>query len=123
MKRMILVPVLFVLVANAAMAQIEKVETKEEALKGTHQFLVMIGHSHLQQGVKNNGKVGWTIVPSTGFDYNYWVSNHWALGLHNDLIIENFEVEDEEHAVIKRSSPFSSVVTGIFKPGKHINYL
>ena len=48
------------------MAQDEKAE-KKETLKGTHQFLLMNGHSHLHQGVKHNRTVGWKAVPSMGF--------------------------------------------------------
>lgn len=24
---------------------------------------------------------------SNSFDYNYWVAEHWAIGLHTDMII------------------------------------
>ena len=57
------------------------------------------------------------------FDYSYWLNNHSSLGLYNDLIIENFEVKEEGHEVIKRSTPLSGVDTAIFKPGKQVSYL
>jgi hypothetical protein len=123
MKKNLLVLVPVLLLTMAAMAQVEKAEEKEETLKGTHQLLLMVGHSHLRQGIRDNGKAGWKAVPSTGFDYSYWISNHWALGLHNDLIIENFEVEEEGQEVIKRTTPLSSVATAIFKPGKRVGYV
>ena len=54
-------------------------EKKEEASqKGTHRLTLVLGHSHLSEGIQDNGKKGWKTVPSTGIDYDYWISNHWA---------------------------------------------
>ena len=50
------------LFAWGVMTQIQKAE-ESEVLKGTHQFLLMIRHSHLSQGVKGNGRIGWKAVP------------------------------------------------------------
>ena len=49
------------LFAWGVMAQDLKAE-ESEVLKGTHQFL-MIGHSHLSKGVKDNGRFGCKEVP------------------------------------------------------------
>ncbi|HET9432966.1 MAG TPA: hypothetical protein VFO37_04375, partial [Chitinophagaceae bacterium] len=64
-------------------------EIKEEAVKGTHRLSLVLGHSHVSEGIQDNGKKGWKVIPSTGFDYDYWISEHWALGLQNDIMIEN----------------------------------
>ncbi|HEV8272601.1 MAG TPA: hypothetical protein VGQ04_14920, partial [Chitinophagaceae bacterium] len=64
-------------------------EKKEEvAQKGTHRFTLVLGHSHLSEGIQDNGKKGWKAVPSTGIDYDYWLGNHWALGVQTDVVIE-----------------------------------
>src|SRR5262245_61268563 len=76
-------------------------EKKEEvSQKGTHRISLVLGHSHLNQGVQENGKTGWKAIPSTGIDYDYWISNHWAIGVQTDIMIEDFEVEDHDNAVI-----------------------
>jgi hypothetical protein len=116
---------LLALIATVTHAQEEeKKEMKEEeTLKGTHSLTLLIGHSHLSQGIMENGEKGWKAIPSWGFDYNYWLGNKWALGLHNDMMIENFEVEDHENTVIERSTPIASVAVVTFKPGKHVGFL
>jgi hypothetical protein len=70
-----------------------------------------------------NGKRGWRVIPSWGFDYDYWISNHWALGLQNDMMIESFKVETHEDVVIERTRPFSSIAAVIFKPKEQIGFV
>ena len=107
-----------------AAQEAEKKETKEEeALKGTHRFTLVLGHTLLSEGIGESGKRGWITVPSWGFDYDYWISNHWAIGLQNDMVIENFLVEKPDNTVIERSSPLTSVAAMIFKPKKHISFI
>jgi hypothetical protein len=98
-------------------------EIKEEGLKGTHRLSIVLGHSHVSEGIKDNGKKGWKVIPSSGIDYDYWIGNRWALGLHNDVMIETFEVEDHGNTVLERSKPFSSVAVAIFKPKKVVSFL
>ena len=113
---------IFIATSVSSQENIDK-EIKEETLKGAHRLTLMLGHSHLSEGIQADGKKGWKVIPSTGFDYDYWIGEHWALGLHNDVMIEDFEVEDHGNTVLERSKPFSSVVVAIFKPKKHLSFL
>jgi len=125
MKKQLFTTLFFILITILVSAQeTEKKETKEEeSMKGTHRLTLVLGHSHLSQGVQDNGKKGWKAIPSMGFDYDYWISNHWALGLHNDMMIESFEVEENDNTVVERSKPFSSVASVIFKPKEHVSFI
>ena len=112
------------LMATSCFAQdAGKKEAKSEGMKGTNRLTLVLGHSHLSEGIQENGKKGWKAVPSLGFDYDYWISDHWAVGLHNDIMIESFEVEDRDNTTIKRSTPISSVPSAIFKPGEHVSFI
>jgi len=113
---------LIMITANSQEAEKKETE-KEEALKGTHRLSFVLGHSHLSEGIQDNGKKGWKAVPSVGFDYDYWLSNHWAIGLQTDLMVETFEVEDHDQVVIERDKPIATVITGIFKPGEHVSFI
>lgn len=119
------ITVLFIIIAMTATAQeAEKTAAKEEeTIKGTHRLTLVLGQSHLSEGIMENGKKGWKVIPSWGLDYDYWVSNHWAIGLHNDMIIETFAVAEKEGKIIERSRPFASVATALFKPDKHLTYI
>ncbi|HTE24616.1 hypothetical protein [Flavitalea sp.] len=116
--------VVFLLITINIFGQEEKTEeTGDENLKGTHRFSLLIGHSHLSQGIMENGKRGWKAIPSWGLDYDYWISNHWAVGLQNDMMIESFEVEDHDQKVLERTRPFASIASVLFKPKDHVTFL
>jgi len=81
-----------------------------------HSLALFFTHSYISQGV-SDGKKDWLIVPSFAINYNYSFDHKWSLGLHTDIIIEDFIVEragsDEE--VLQREFPFSALVVGSHK--------
>lgn len=110
---------LFILLTSLGIAQ-EK-ENSEEPFKPHHSIGLMLGHTHLREG-EIDGNKKWLAVPSIGLDYNYVFSEKWSIGLHNDMVIENFKVEDEDNEIIERSRPIASILTGGYKPGKHFTF-
>lgn len=107
------------LIVTSVSAQ-EKKEQKE-GMKGTHQLSLMISHSHIFEGVNDEGEKKWLVMPSWGLDYNYWLANKWSVGIHADIIVEDFKVEKEGESseILQRSTPFCAVGAAQFKPGKH----
>lgn len=102
-----------------------------------HAISFVISHTHIKSGVKNNSGDNWIALPSLGINYNYNFNEKWAIGLHNDIIIEEFVVEDpnknsslelqknEESEVegIERSHPIASAIMLTYKPYEHIALL
>jgi hypothetical protein len=100
-----------------------------------HAVSLIMSHTHIASGIKD-GASKWLIVPSIGINYNYNINEKWAIGLHNDLIIEEFEVEDpnsgnhdheafykgyeEPIAKIERHNPISSAIMVSYKPIEHL---
>ena len=123
MKKNLLILAAFILIIFSAPAQEAEKKEEEPSQKGTHRISLVLGHSHLSQGIQDNGKKGWKAIPSTGVDYDYWISNHWAIGAHTDIMIEDFEVEDHDQAVIERSTPLATVGVVIFKPKEHVSFI
>jgi hypothetical protein len=70
-----------------------------------------------------SGERGWTANPSWAIDYDYWLGDHWAIGLHNDIVVETFEVEDNNDEVIERTKPITNLASLIFKPKEHISFI
>ncbi len=58
------------------------------------------------------------ILPSLGFDLEYWFSPKWGLGLHNDVELMVFEVETEEDLFIEREFPVLITLDALWKPWK-----
>src|SRR5262245_7760830 len=112
---------LLLLISLSLFSQEEKKE--EEGMKGTNRLTIGLGHTHLANGINDDGKKVWMAVPSWSFNYDYWISNRWAIGLQTDLVIEKFIVEQEDGQDLEREKPFAVIPVGIFKPCKHFSFI
>jgi hypothetical protein len=56
-------------------------------------------------------------------NYDYWLSNKWAIGLQNDIILESFIVESGKEEFLERNYPIAIVPVAMFKPGKHLSFI
>lgn len=95
-------------------------ENKEEKFKPYHSISGLLTHTLVKDGIRD-GKTEWIAFPSFAFDYNFVFSPKWRVGLHNDLIFEDFIVETDKKE-LERSEPVASVLVGGFKPGKHFTF-
>lgn len=104
--------------------------TDHDASHDAHKKHVISGsinHTIIFGGVKDGDATSITL-PSFGLNYTYFFNNKWAIGLHNDIILEDFFVkesssfqtssgsEEEEIAVIERGTPVAACIMGIYKP-------
>ena len=84
-----------------------------------HMISVEIGHSHASDGIRK-GERGWITLPSWAINYNYQLAESWMVGLHTDIIIENFEVtstnRNDGESTIERTRPVSVVGVAAYKP-------
>ena len=85
-----------------------------------HSIAVFLSHTFISQGIRDNDR-DWLVAPSWGLFYNYHLSEKWAIGLHGDLIIEEFVVEDRrgEFEDLERSFPFSTLIVGSYRVSEH----
>ncbi len=94
-----------------------------------HLISASINHTIIFSGIKDNNSSSSSLsLPSFGLNYTYWFNHTWAIGLHNDIIIEDFVVKEtnsgnarssgeaEETVGIERGTPISSVIVGLYKP-------
>jgi len=93
---------------------------KEGEKEKRNSIAVFISHTQIAETVEGEGKKSIS-VPSWGIDYNFEITERWAIGLHNDIIIESFVIENSEGTEIERSSPFATAVVGMFKPVKNLS--
>lgn len=122
-----------------AQESVEKEEKHQEHQKEEHEphhkhhaLSGSINHTVIFSGIKNGETQTSVNVPSFGLNYTYFFNNKWGLGLHNDIILEDFLVKgesssdpvtrstDEEIVVIERGMPISMAIMGVYKP---IQYL
>ena len=95
---------------------------QEEETSSYHRLSLAMSHAHIPSGVKGDSKK-WLALPAFSFDYDYWLNRKWALGLHTDVILENFLVKSSGDKEIERTKPVALAAVAIFKPGEHLSFL
>ena len=100
---------------------------KSHEVHKKHVLSASINHTVIFAGIKDGNTKSITL-PSFGLNYTYFFNNKWAIGLHNDIILEDFFVkesdsfatrsgsEEENISVIERGTPISACIMGIYKP-------
>lgn len=126
-RSLIIFPLLFLAFSSQLAAQ-EKEEKKEphhtahsenEEFKPHSTIGLVVSHAHVFTGRDANGDKKVLALASWGIDYNYHLSPKWAVGLHTDIIIESFKVEEHDGEIIERSYPIAPALMGIYKPSHH----
>jgi len=83
----------------------------------------MIGHTHVPKGSKRSNGDGPLIVPSWGLNYEFWLNEKWALGLHNEMEISTFVIDEGHGSEIERERPIITTLVGIFKPSHLFGFI
>lgn len=65
---------------------------------------IMMANSHAPHAIEGGTNV--YVIPTWGFDLDYFFHPRWSVALQGDLLLQSFEV-DENNAKIERSYPFS----------------
>lgn len=105
----------------------EKTEHKEEHHSEfkKHSFSVVVSHTHINSAKENPDGKNLIAAPSLCLNYNYNFNHKWAIGLHNDIIIETIDLEhtNEGGDGITRERPISMAIMGSYKPTEHLAIL
>lgn len=91
---------------------------KHEGNEGRHSIGFVMSHTRIGEGRDENGDKEFVTAPSFAIDYNYWLTEKFALGLHTDFLYENFIIETENDELIEREFPIAPVLMGTYKPGE-----
>ena len=113
------------LCSSAAFAQEKHVSKEErESNQPHHRITLLMENSHIPRISEDIGSVRRCVVPAWGLDYDFWLNAKWAIGLHNDLILQQYEIEREEDSTtFSRTNPITSTLVGIYKPTRHLALL
>src|SRR5690606_10822377 len=94
---------------------------QEDKSSGHHQTLgVSISHVNIFNGV-DNSESKLISLPAWGIDYNYCLTEKWGLGLHTDIIVDKFTVDENvsDDASLLSSFPIDPDFMGMRKFGNH----
>ncbi|NRA93826.1 MAG: hypothetical protein HRU26_14325 [Psychroserpens sp.] len=81
-----------------------------------HSLSFAISHAYISQG-KKDGDREWLAAPALALNYNFKINDKWSVGLHNDIIIESFVVEDPNNSeeLLEREYPICNLLVGTYK--------
>lgn len=108
--------------AQAHPEQPEASHSTHHGMKGSHRITLGLGHTHISNG-QVDGKTKWLATASWSINYDYWLSDKWAIGLQNDIILESFIIEHGDEELLERKYPWAIVPVAIYKPGKRLSLL
>jgi hypothetical protein len=89
-----------------------------------HEVSLLLAHTFVSEGLNAEGKLTVLGLPSWGLNYNFWLSPHWAVGLHTDIISEVFVVKENlDHGdgepEVERSFPVAPALMTTYRPHEH----
>jgi hypothetical protein len=102
-------PVIYIL-SSCLKVDGQETHSTKEPFSRHHSLSLLLGHTQTSQG-SQDGKKQWISLPSWALDYNYHFSRRWSVGLHNDIILESFKVEDHNthQEIIERTRPIATI--------------
>ena len=95
----------------------KKQEHEHETFKKHHTISAMMAFSYIPSIVPGEIDRKIVIVPTWGLNYSFWFHPKWSVGLHNDIILQQYKVErhhDQEE--INRSYPIAVKAVVLFQP-------
>lgn len=91
-----------------------KASGQEDESENRHRITFLLSHTWINTVASDGQK--FTALPSFGLNYDYWINEKFAIGLHNDFIAETFVIERlDGEAELERELPWAAIVVGIYK--------
>jgi hypothetical protein len=116
---------IFLFISKGQAQEVEQVKAGEEAaFKPHHRITLMMANVHIPDIVAHDGGSKQFLLPAWGLDYDYWFAEKWAVGLHNNMVLQEFKVEEGESGEeVDVSYPLSVSLTGLFMPVRHLTLI
>jgi hypothetical protein len=90
--------------------------TEHEELSHRHRVTLVMANSFLKNQVDESTK-DILVVPTFGLNYDFFFHQKWGVGLHTDIVLQQFKVEKHDgHEELIRENPVAICAVGLFKP-------
>jgi hypothetical protein len=89
-------------------------EGDSEEKKRRHRITFMPSHTYVKVDVDNTQK--WKSFASYGLNYDYWIKENMAIGLHTDLVGASFAVTRfDDKQILERKRPVALIGVFLYK--------
>jgi outer membrane protein W len=102
-------------VAKFATAQ----ETENKEFKPKIRGAIMMANSHVPNATEGGKKVA--IIPTWGFDVDYFFHPRWSVALQGDIKFQSFEVENDG-VVLERTNPIALTAVLHYHASRHWSF-
>jgi hypothetical protein len=81
-----------------------------------HKITLVMAYSFIHNSITDQSN-GILIVPTIGHNYDYFFNGRWGLGLHADILLQQYKIEKhEDREEILRENPVGLAGMVLFKP-------
>lgn len=96
-------------------------QESEVKFEPEHGITIELSQAYIYRNLEEESHPAWVTAPAWALNYDFWFHPKWAVGAHQDIILESFEVkkDGEEGALIEREFPFATALMALFKPSDH----
>lgn len=101
------------------MEDISSIETHQD--ESYFRTSIALAHTYVPQSTVEGKEI--LIFPSLGLDFEYWFNHKIGLGLHNDIELVVFEVQDDRGNYIQRQYPLLSTLDLLWSPVQNVSLL
>jgi hypothetical protein len=119
MKHLLFIVLVLYLVNPSARAQhTENSHQAEHAdhVGNTHKLTLVMANSFLKNNFEDRTN-SVLVVPTFGFNYDFLFHPKWGVGLHSDIVLQQYKVEKHDgHETIVRENPVALCAMGLFSP-------
>jgi hypothetical protein len=109
--------ILLVITSVAEFAAAQETESKE--FKPKIRGAIMMANSHVPQATEGGKKVA--IIPTWGFDVDYFFHSRWSIALQADIKLQSFEIEHDQ-TELQRTYPFATALVLHYHAIKHWSF-
>lgn len=81
---------------------------------------VMMAYSWIPHAVEGGKSVA--VIPTFGFDVDYYFHRRWSAAVQVDVKLQSFEVEEKNNVILDRSYPVSLAVLGHYHALRHWSF-
>ena len=97
--------------------------TDNEHGSSGHKITLVIANSFVHNSFSEQTN-GILIVPTIGFNYDYFFNDRWGIGLHTDILLQQYKVEKHGgHEEILRENPVGFAGMLLFKPNHRLTLM
>ena len=88
-----------------------------------HRVTLVMAYTFLKSDVDESTN-NILVVPTFGLNYDFFFHQKWGVGLHTDILLQQFKVEThDEEEVLVRENPVALCAVGLFKPAPSLTLI